>query len=101
MIDPWTIIGWGFLFLFVGLPIGGWLMQRLGRAIMYATQAEDRRAGPKKYQSWAPLWGGVTYRVNGDNPIMVSTDPNNMGGWHMTRVEWDRLVAHRKLVRLG
>lgn len=97
---PWDIIGWGILFVLIGLPILGWLLQRIGRALLWMTQGDLRKRGPERYDRWVPLWGGPTYYVNGDRPIMVSTNANNLGGFYYSDSEWRETVRRHKLVRL-
>lgn len=108
MSDSWNIIGWLLLAGFVGLPILGKLLQIAGRAVLWTTQKDDR-INPRKYDRWQSIWGGPVYRVNdvfvGHSPasqrLVVSTDPNNMGGFHESMSSWLKLVHRHKLVRIN
>lgn len=106
--DSWNIIGWLLLALFIGLPIFGWLLRTASGIFLWLSQAEERNQ-PRKYDRWQSIWGGTVYRINdvwvGHSPasyrLMVSTDPNNMGGFHESMSDWLKLVHRHKLVKIN
>ncbi len=101
--DPWKIIGWGLLFLFVGWPILRWLISSLCGVIIYIAQRRERRERlVERYDSYRSIWGGSTYRVNNvfGDMLVVSSDPNNLGGFHISRPAWAEQVRRGKLVRI-
>lgn len=99
--DPWRLIGWAIIVAVVGLPLLGWLLQRIGRGLLWLAQREDRKQPPKLYDRWTPIWGGPVYRITQAEPIVISTDPNNLGGFYTSRSEWNRMVERLKLVRIS
>lgn len=106
--SSWNIIGWILLAMFIGFPILATLLKFIGRVLLWFLQ-KDIRTTPRKYDRWQSIWGGPVYRINAVNireapaydTIMVSTDPNNMGGWHERVQDWLKLVHRRKMVKVN
>lgn len=101
--DPWHIIGWLLLALFVGWPILRWVIRVVCGWLLWFGQKSDRQRPPERYDSWRGVWGGPTYRVNDvrGSSSVVSTVANNLGGVHYSFDQWQRLVRDRRLVKVN
>lgn len=106
--SSWDIIGWILLVLFIGLPLLATILRFCERALLWTVQ-KDARTTPQKYDRWQSIWGGTVYRITdviireapSFDTVVVSTDPNNLGGWHEPMPRWIKLVRDRKLVRIS
>lgn len=107
-VNSWNIIGWLLLALFIGLPLVKIILAFFGRCLLWLVQ-KDIRTTPKKWDRWQSIWGGPVYRINdvhireapSYDSVVVSTDPNNMGGWHEPMPRWIAMVRRNKLVKVN
>lgn len=101
--DPWHIIGWLLLAVFIGWPILAWVIRFTCGWLLWFGQRADRERMPKRYDTWRSVWGGPNYRINDvwvNDTLVVSTVANNLGGVHYSYDSWRRLVLQRRLVRI-